>query len=113
MVGFEAEAANVELNNINSEVRNQYNRVNASFVLWLFDHGFKDAFDSEIWNKFNRIMRKRHESGLDDVREEIRAMLIKRETYHILIEKLYYYTVFTYIMSIKRDDGTFFSHSCY
>ena len=113
LVGFEAEASNVELNDINPEVRGQYNSSNASFVLWLFDHGFKDVFDPEIWNRFHRVMRKRHGSGLDDVREEIRSMLIKRETCPILLDKLNYYTFFTYIMSIKRDDGTFYSHSCY
>ena len=40
-------------------------------------------------------------------------MITKRERCPILIEKLNYYSFFTYIVSIKRDDGTFYSHSCY
>ena len=113
LVGYQQEALEVEGNDINPEVRGQYTSANTSFILWLFDHGYQDLFEDGIWREFQSKFRKRNASGFEDVREAIRTYLTKREICPIKLTELQYSTFFTYICSIKRDDGTYFSFSCY
>ena len=110
LIGYLDDAKVVEENDLTPNVRKQYTSSNVAFVYWLFDHGCQDLFFPEIWSEL--IVLKKRKSK-DFVKTAIRDWLSDKSKCPIKLQQMTYNNFFSYICSIKRDDNTYFSFSCY
>ena len=110
LVAYLDDAKVVEENDLTPNVRKQYTSANVSFVYWLFDHGCEELFVPDIWSEL-MVLKKR--AGVEFVKSAIREWLTARSKCPIKLEEMEYDKFFSYICSIKRDDNTYFSFSCY
>ena len=110
LIGYLDDAKVVEENDLTPNVRKQYTSSNVAFVYWLFDHGCQDLFFPEIWSELIDLKKRKSK---DFVKTAIRDWLSDKSKCPIKLQQMTYNNFFSYICSIKRDDNTYFSFSCY
>ena len=103
------EAVDVERNKIGENTRKQYNKANVNFVKWL-------VYYCPLTLKLEyRDLFKEHYNGGQDVglTEIVTKVVAEEEKCPVDLRKFEARIFFTYLLSYKKVDGTFFSYSCY
>jgi len=107
--GLMSQVAQVKQNKLNESTRIQYLSANTAFIIFLF-HNFPNVLQLEYLEMYRSMQDNINEKlFVKGVKDSLKMNTICP----FLIEKIDATLFMTYLVSLKRADGTYFTFSCY